>query len=471
MAPRVTAYLVALIVGVTFIAGLIVGAQRDDDGPVDLIVVNGSVYTADGDSRMAEAVAVQGNKILLVGSNREVQRLRRPQTVVVDARGGAVLPGFNNTSIDFIESALALEHLDLSDATTPAEIESTIKAWAAAHPDLEWVRGHRLSSDVLEEYAPTRQLLDALVPDRPAFLLSDDGKTAWVNTRALSEAKITRRTADPDAGSIVKEARTGEPTGILLDDAIELVERVLPTATREERLAALRAAIDDAHRRGITSVHDISASLADLDLYDALRRETSLDLRVYAAVHGHADMTDAELERLDDVRRKYSDDPLFKTGAIALTADDLDEDDLREVVSELDERGWQVIIQAIGEGALRIARDAVDYASRRNPSRQQERRHRVEDTDAFTEAVSTVNHVGSERQAVLQAVDDITRDAAWASFDEHRKGRLERDMLADLVILTADVFASPSERAAETEVAVTIFDGRVVYTRVADSND
>lgn len=471
MAARLTAYLVALIVSVTFIAGLIVGAQRDDDGPVDLIVVNGNVYTADGDSSMAEAVAVQGNKILLVGSNRDVQRLRRPQTVVVDARGGAVLPGFNNTSVEFVATGLGLQRLDLSDASTPLELESAIKAWAAAHPDREWVLGHSLGTEIFEDYALTRHLLDALVPDRPAFFVSEDGKSAWVNTRALAMANITRRTASPGDGTIVKETRSGEPTGVLLDAAIDLVEQVVPAPTRDERLAALRAAIDDAHRRGITSVQDIGAPLADLELYDALRKENELELRVYAAVRGHTDLTDAEMDRLDEIRAKYSDDPLFKTGAVALVAEPTGEDDLGDVVAALDERGWQVIIQAIGERAVRIARDAVEYASRRNATRDGERRHRVEKADGFEDPVTSVTLAGSERRAVFEAIDDMTKDAAWASFDEHRKGTLERDMLADLVILTNDIFASPAERAAETEVAVTIFNGRVVYSRPVESND
>src|ERR687898_2034667 len=122
MAARLTAYLVAFIVGTTVIAGLIVGAQRDD-GPVDLIVLNGRVYTADGDGTMAEAVAVQGNKILRVGTSREVQRLRRPQTVVVDARGGAVLPGFNDAHAHLLSGGLSMHHIDLSDAKTSLAVE------------------------------------------------------------------------------------------------------------------------------------------------------------------------------------------------------------------------------------------------------------------------------------------------------------------------------------------------------------
>jgi predicted amidohydrolase YtcJ len=472
MAARLTAYLVALIVSGTFIAGLIVGAQRDDDGPVDLIVVNGSVYTADGDNTMAEAVAVQGNKILLVGSNREVQRLRRPQTVVVDAKGGAVLPGFNDASVDFIASGLALQQLDLSDATTLSAIESSLKGYAAQYPEREWLIGHGWTREAFGERAPTRQLLDSLVPDRPAILLAENGESAWVNSAALQQAKITRRTPNPASGTIVKDARTGEPTGVLMEDAVDLGSSLVPRPTRSQRLTALRAAIEEAQRRGVTSVQDVSASVEDLELYDALRRDKQLDVRVYAALRGHADLTEADLDSLDDVRTKYADDPLFKTGAIALVADANSEDDLREIVRELDERGWQVIIQAIGEGAARIARDAVDYASGRNQTTERPRRHRVEVDDDFEVPVRSVHNAVTDKRTLHQALDGVTREAAWASFDEHRKGTLERDMLADLVILTGDIFAGPlAQRDWDAEVAVTIFDGRVVYTRPTESNE
>src|SRR6187431_2343120 len=112
MAARITAYLVACIVGVTLIAGLIVGAQRaDDDAAVDLIVINGKVYAGGGATDMAEAVAVRGNKVVRVGSNREIQRLKRAQTTVIDAKGGAVMPGFNDAHAHFISGGLSLDQI------------------------------------------------------------------------------------------------------------------------------------------------------------------------------------------------------------------------------------------------------------------------------------------------------------------------------------------------------------------------
>src|SRR5918995_1570776 len=150
MASRLTTFIVVLIVAGTLVAGLIVGAQRDDEsGPVDLIVTNGRVYTGSASS-FAEAVAIRGNTILRVGTNREIKRLRRPQTA----------------------------------------------------------------------------LLDAAVPDRPAYLVAYDGHTGWANTRALEAAGITRRTPSPTNGVIVRDPRTGEPTGVLKEAAQSLMQKV-----------------------------------------------------------------------------------------------------------------------------------------------------------------------------------------------------------------------------------------------------
>ncbi|MGH9372850.1 MAG: amidohydrolase family protein, partial [Vicinamibacterales bacterium] len=142
MAARLTAYLVVSIVAATLIAGLIVGAQREDsDGPVDLIVQNATVYTADRRGTMAEAVAVRGNQVLRVGSNREIARLQRPQTVILDARGGAVVPGFNDASMHLLRGGLTFASVDLSGATNASETLERISAWSAANPTAAWVVG------------------------------------------------------------------------------------------------------------------------------------------------------------------------------------------------------------------------------------------------------------------------------------------------------------------------------------------
>ena len=145
MASRLTTFIVVLIVAGTLIAGLIVGAQRDDaSGPVDLIVTNGRVYVGSA-SRFAEAVAIRGNKILRVGTNREIKRLRRAQTTVIDAHGASVLPGFNDAHVHLIGGGLALSDVSLLDAATVEAIQSKVNAFAASHPERTWVRGRGTS--------------------------------------------------------------------------------------------------------------------------------------------------------------------------------------------------------------------------------------------------------------------------------------------------------------------------------------
>jgi predicted amidohydrolase YtcJ len=574
MAARLTAYLVAFIVGTTVIAGLIVGAQRED-GPVDLIVLNGRVYTADGKGTMAEAVAVQGNKILHVGTSREVQRLRRPQTIVVDAQGGAVIPGFVDAHAHLLSGGLSLGQINLSDAKTPLDIEETIRRWAAANPERAWITGRGWYYAPFPGGLPSRQMLDRVVSDRPAFLTSYDGHTGWANSQALKLAGITRRTPNPTNGIIVKDPRTGEPTGALKEAAMALVSSLVPKPTREQQVAAIRAAITEAQRRGVTSVQNASGSADELAIYDELRRANELDLRVYGGLSVSPEVSADELAAIDELKTKYSDDPVFKAGAIKLVADGViesytaamlqpyanrpttsgeprfDQAELDRLVKDLDRRGWQVMIHAIGDRAIRMALDAFEQAAADNPPAARGRRHRIEhietvdpaDIPRFARAgvIASMQpyhslpdlggvwsqNIGPEREgrawlygsiaraqgrlafgsdwpvvamdpllglfvavnrttlegepdggwipgerlSLTQAIDAYTRDAAWASFDEHRKGSLERDMLADIVVLSQDIFSVPAARLADTEVAVTIFDGRIVYRRAASTDN
>jgi predicted amidohydrolase YtcJ len=562
MATRLTTFVVVGIVAATLIAGLIVGAQRDDnDGPVDLIVHNARVYTADADQSMAEAVAIRGNQILRVGSDREINRLRRPQTALIDANGAAVLPGFNDAHVHFIDGGLSLEMLDLRGALTPEAVAERLAAWGAANPGDPWLRG-RDWMDAEFTGAPTRQLLDAAVHDRPVQILSVDRRTSWVNSKALQAAGITRRTANPPAGTIVRDAE-GEATGVLKGTATILVERVLPQPTREARAQALRAAVDAANRVGITSVQTAGDPAEDLELYHAARRAGDLTVRVYGALALPGQpLTDADTGRLDEIARTYPDDPRFKTGAARVTVDGdvtshtaamqepyedepleaeplVDPDVLNRNVRLLDAYGWQVATDASGDRAVAMALNAYAHAIRSNAAPSRGRRHRIDHVESIgarevgrlrglgvltvllprEDAVEArIPHIGEKRAssggairtiatgggpvalgsdwpsswldplAVLQAatgaadapgngatvrpdrvklttaVDAYTSKAAYASFDEQRKGSITRGMLADIVVLTEDIFASPAALSS-AKVAVTIFDGKIVYRR------
>lgn len=569
MAARLTAYLVACIVGVTLIAGLIVGAQREDDTGVDLIVINGKVY-AGGGADLAEAVAIRGNKVVRVGSNREIQRLGRAQTTIIDAKGGAVMPGLNDAHAHFISGGLALDQINLLEATTLDEIKDSIRVWSEAHPERTWITGRGWYYQPFAGSLPTRQLLDTLVPDRPAYLVAYDGHTGWANSQALKLAGITRDTKNPPNGVIVKDPRTGEPTGALKEAAMALMT-VAPQPTDEDKVAAIRAAVVEAHRVGITSVQNAGGAAGDLELYDQLRKRGELSMRVYQALSVNGEVTEAGLAELAAVRQRFGDDPLLKTGAVKLVADGVIEshtaamlepydnkpgvtgearftaEQLNKTVALLDREGWQVMTHAIGDAAVRMTLDAYEAAAKANPAPERGRRHRIEHIEtvdpsdiarfgklgviASMEPVHATpsptpgdvwsTNIGPERAAhgwlwasiaraggrlvfgsdwpvmtldplaglhvavnrttpeglpeggwlpgerlpVRQAVDAYTSNAAWASYDEQRKGLLERDMLADLVVLSDDIFEGPATRLTEAQVVVTIFDGKVVYRR------
>jgi predicted amidohydrolase YtcJ len=559
MASRLTTFIVATIVAGTLIAGLIVGAQRDDaTGPVDVIITNGRVYTGDAET-FAEAVAIRGNKVLVVGTNREIKRLRRPHTTMVDAHGGTVLPGFNDAHVQIAHGGRTLTAVDLSGASTLADIETRVKAFAAANTDEPWVRGHRWVYQPFPGAMSARQHLDALVPDRPAFLTASDGRAGWANSRALQLAGISRRTPNPPDGVIVKDPRTGDPTGVLKAGAMRLVETVLPPPDADELRDAVRAAAAEAHSVGITSVQHVAGAPDDLEAIAALRAAGELDVRVYAGLVLAPGFSEADADALDEVRARYPDDPMFKAGAVTIVLRPTETTpfaarrgsrpaaytapELTSLVRMLDARGWQLVIQTHDGQGVRMALDALEQAIAANETPGRGRRHRLEHAgdldDAAVDRVSALGVVLSHRptqafsdidawaasdpasdaseplvervqaaggrvvfgsawplavldplaglQAVIaaaapaepatggepqadaaavlaSAIDTYTSSGAWSTFDEQRKGRLERDMLADVVILSTDIFR-PGTRLRDAYVHTTIFDGRVVYRR------
>ncbi|MSO56578.1 MAG: hypothetical protein EXQ55_06615 [Acidobacteria bacterium] len=525
MASRLATILVIVIVGATFIAGLIVGAQRDDaNGPVDLIIVNGRVYPGSG-ADIQEAVAVRGNQILRVGSNREVKRLRRAQTVVLDAHGATVLPGLNDARIRLTSGALALEQLDLSSATTLDDIETDTREYAGQMPSRPWVLGRNGDDELFANAnAAARKVLDGVVPDRPVLLTSKDGTTAWANSRALDKAGIGRRTRAGRPGTIVKDRKTGEPTGVLKASAVALMTHVLPQPSHADKILALRAAIEEAHKLGITSIQTVSRTRAapavpavneEMDLLGEIRRLGGLTLRVYGSLSVSPEIDEAAVLALDKLRQEYPDDPTLKLGGVEVVCR-CDPAKLERAVALLDKHDWHVMVRASEEADVTAALDAFEHAMAVNPVPARGRRYRLEDIEAISQEDlarlprfsviseplksgasasalwSSLSGAGARllsgsnwpaasfdpRDAIEDAVasgvqppalsmrsviDAYTSQAAYASYDEQRKGTLAPGMLADIVILSNDIFRNPPDSVKKTAVTVTIFDGKVVY--------
>ena len=217
------------------------GAAAEADA-ADLLILNGRVFTADEAGTVAEALAVRGNAIVRVGSTKEVSALRGANTRVIDAQGGSVIPGLDDAHVHFISGAFSLEQVDLGGLDTLGEVQAAIRQFAAANPGTGWLQGRGWMYTPFPGASPTRAQLDAVVSDRPVVMQCYDGHSIWVNSRALQLAGITRDTPDPPNGQIVRDPKTGEPTGHLKESAARLVNAVIPPRSDAERRAAIKAA-------------------------------------------------------------------------------------------------------------------------------------------------------------------------------------------------------------------------------------
>src|ERR1051326_3211832 len=169
----------------------VVASPAGIDAPADLVVINGAVYAADG-GPLHQAVAIRGNRIVAVGGNDDVAALRGPRTQIVDARGGAVVPGFDDVHTHLLSGGLEMDTVNLQGAQTLDEMQARIRDYAAAHRDLSWIRGRGWGYGPFPNGTPTREQLDAAVPDRPAILRCFDGHSIWANSKALAAGRITK---------------------------------------------------------------------------------------------------------------------------------------------------------------------------------------------------------------------------------------------------------------------------------------
>jgi predicted amidohydrolase YtcJ len=381
--------------------------QGQSSAPADTVVVNARIYTVNPQQPWAEALAIRGDKIVAVGSMRDIAALRGPSTHAIDAQGRLVLPGFTDCHIHFLDGSLSLLQVNLDEARTVSEIQRKVKAYAEAHPDLAWVLGRGWNYAVFNPSGlPDKSYLDEIIPGRPVYLESFDGHTWWANSKALQLAGITRTTSNPAGGIIVRDAKTGEPTGAIKEDAADdMVRRVIPPPGREQIVAALRGGMREANRVGLVraiSPDGVSMRGGDfhiLDVYDELRRRGQLTVRFDIALRLQPPaLTKDEVQSIEAAGERYHDDWLsagkakfFLDGVIetrtaamlAPYADDAKSGELlwdpvqyRDAVRELDRQGIQIFTHAIGDRAIRLALDAYENAQKAN--RTHDARHRIE---------------------------------------------------------------------------------------------
>jgi predicted amidohydrolase YtcJ len=249
----------------------------------DTIIKNAHVWTVDSSLPEAEAVAILGDRIVAVGSNQSVDAWRGLHTVMVNAAGKRLVPGFNDAHVHFVDGGAQLDNVELNDATSAQEFARRIRERAAKTAKGEWVLGGDWDETKWSPAElPTRELIDAATPETAVAVNRYDGHMVLANSFALKLAGITAQTPDPPGGIIVRD-RQGNPTGGLKDAAQDLLFKAIPTMTHEQRRHAVERALGHAASLGVTSVQNMNPDAADIAIYSELLDEGKLTTRIYAA--------------------------------------------------------------------------------------------------------------------------------------------------------------------------------------------
>ncbi|MET0625078.1 MAG: amidohydrolase [Pyrinomonadaceae bacterium] len=370
---------------------------------VSLVLTNGKVFTSDARGTVAEAVAVEGNRIVAVGTSREIAS-RFSGARNVDLKGRLVTPGFHDAHIHFLGGGLSLLRVNLVGAKTLSEAKARVAARVREVQPGAWITGRGWDHTLWGGQWPTKRDLDEVAPNNPVILQRVDGHVSWANTLALQKGGVTRATEAPQGGEILRDA-SGEPTGILKETAGGLVTRVVPAPTREENVEALTRALAEARRYGITSVsaNDVPSAAAT-PLYRELLKEGKLTVRV--AEWQQFERTVEELKRERAEFESHKDDPLrlrltalkgyvdgtlgSRTSAmLAPFADDphnsgiprMPPEQLTKMIVERDAAGFQIALHCIGDRANRMALEGFAAALNARPGgafATPGRRHRIE---------------------------------------------------------------------------------------------
>lgn len=530
----------------------------------DLALINGKIWTVNEAQPQAEAVACRGGRILAVGSTAEVRGWIGGPTRVIDLKGRRVAPGFNDAHLHFYTGGAHLASVKLRGARSPSEFRERIREFAATLPEGRWITGGDWDHENwTPAQLPLRAWIDAVTPGHPVFVNRLDGHMGLANSLALKLAGISRGSADPPGGAMVRDER-GEPTGLLKDAAMEAVYRVIPPPSAEEIAGALRAAMRYAAENGVTSVQDMSASPDVLAAYQKLLAAGELTVRVYgfqplatwqrqAAIGLRAGFGNEKLKI--GGMKAFADGSLGSTTALffepyldapetcGLASEEMiPESKLAGKILGADQAGLQVAVHAIGDRANQMVLGMFETAQRQNGAR--DRRFRIEHAQhlrledvarfaklgviasmqpyhAIDDGRWAEKRIGAQRAqgsyafrslleagavlafgsdwhvapmeplmgiyaavtratldgrrpggwapqqkiGVAEALRAYTMGSAYASFDERIKGSIEPGKLADLAVLSDDILSIPPHELAKVRVMLTVFDGKVVFSR------
>ncbi len=529
-----------------FIFSLAVNAQ-------DKIITNAKVWTGNEAQPWADTIVIKDDRIIAVGKASEL-RDKYSKAEIIDAHNKLVLPGFIDNHTHFMDGSASLISIKTQYTKTTAEFIKTVKDYAAKTPKNEWITGGLWDHEAWGGSLPRKDWIDQDTQDNPLFLLRTDGHMAIANSLVLKLAKITKDTPDPEGGLIVRDIETGEATGVLKDNAMNLVFAIMPALSEEQATRTFDAGIQEALENGVTQIHNMG-TWENIELFKKAKAEGRLKIRTYyfpyiANRHKLAKMIEKEGKgdnwlRFGGVKElvdgslgsttawfydPYTDEP--DTSGYPLMKMEV----LKKSLQESQAYGFQLAIHGIGdrtndeimkifeEIGAKGHRARIEHAQHLTPSaikkfkelgvvasvqpyhaiddgRWAEKRigkARLEQTYPFKslfdagamvtfgsdwsvaplEPLSGIyaavtrrtldgknpdGWVPSQRITVEQAVKAYTINNAWAGFQENDLGTIEVGKLADLVIISDNVFEIAPEKIMDTKVLMTIIGGKVQY--------
>jgi predicted amidohydrolase YtcJ len=528
----------------------------------DIVLMNGNIVTMSNDLPRAKAVAIRGNSIISVGTKKEVNPFIGEETKVIDLEQKLVIPGLIDGHVHPFGAGYALTILDLKGLTKEQILDKVARKAKETEKGV-WIVGRGWDQGFWKEKKfPTKYELDAITSDHPVALTRIDGHSGWYNSFALQLSNIDKGTKEPEGGKILRDVQ-GEPTGMLIDEAMGLINRDRYGEGPEDRETYIKLAMEQYRKWGVTGIHDAGAGKESLQVYEELRKKGELTVRVYAMISAGSEAFPEYLSKGPEIDSEshlltvrsvkmlidgalgsrgallfepYSDSP--DTSGLQL----MKEEKVYSIIKKSLEKGFQVCIHAIGDKGVHMVLSLYQRALEENPVK--DHRFRVEhasviqpkDLPRFKElkVIASMQPVfigeygrwsedrlgpdrvkgvlilrqlldtgviiaggtdnpasddgnpllnfytaitrkspyglpeewyGKEKITREEALRMLTHDAAYAAFEEDIKGSIEAGKLADLVVLDKDIMRIDEEEILNTEVMMTILDGKIIYSK------
>ncbi len=475
----------------------------------DLIIVDAKIHTVDKKRPKARSVAIKDGKIIAVEKRfGKIEKYRGKNTKQINGRGRLVIPGFNDSHVHFMGIGNLFSSMDLRNIRDPQKIPDTMAFYTRFLPKGRWILGGGWSNDIWgANKLPTKELIDSVTHEHPVFIYNANAKMALANSLALKMAGIDRNKSEISGGEIVRD-KNGDPTGVLKGEAMLFVKAITPASATKQYLQVAETATNYAASLGVTSVQDVHSDYIDQVLRQ-LNKQGKLKTRVYDC----APLFDWKKLADKDVKRATGD-AMIRTGCLKSFTDGYAESvpQIYEYISNADKNDLQVLIHAIGNRPNNAILSIFERVTRENGPK--DRRFRVEHAYRFAESdikrfgrsniiASLQPHlfgggdpyrslmnsktgiafgsdasitdfdpilgihaaVNSRREkiSVEDAVRFYTLGSAYAEFQENIKGSITVGKVADIVILSQDIFSIEPEKIRETKVKMTIVNGKIVY--------